>query len=119
VEGINRVVITGELAGDSTFGHAAGGATVATFTLAFPCDPGKQGNESRKKGFVDIIFFGVEASRWAALLKKGRKVVIEGKLQQRNWKTLEGIKGSKTEIVAQRIECCNSSEGKRELHSIK
>ena len=119
MEGINRVVITGELAGDSTFGHAAGGATVATFTLAFPCDPGKQGNESRKKDFVDIIFFGVEASRWAALLKKGSKVVIEGKLQQRSWKTLEGIKGSKTEIVTQRIECYNSSEGKRELYSIK
>lgn len=119
MEGINKVVIAGELAGDSVFAHAARGATVATFTLAFPCDPGKQGNESRKKGFIDIIFFGVEASRWGAVLKKGRKVVIEGKLQQRSWKTLEGIKRNKTEIVAQKVECYNSSEMKRTLHGVK
>ena len=109
MEGINRVVIAGELAGDSTFGHAAGGAAVTTFTLAFPSDPVTQRSTRRKKGFIDIIFFGAEAAEWAGLLKKGTQVVIEGRLQQRSWRTLEGINRSKTEIIAQKIKCDNSS----------
>ena len=119
MEDINRVVIAGELVGDSTFSCAAGGAEITTFTLAFSSDTGKQKNVKRKKGFIGILFLGIEARRWAALLKKGTQVVVEGRLQQRSWITLEGIKKSKTEIIAQKIKCCNSSGKKREVHAIK
>lgn len=119
MEDINRVVIVGELVGNSTFGQAAGGTAVATFTLAFPSGPDERRNVKRKKGTIDIIFFGAEAHRWAQLLKKGAQVVVEGRLQQRSWKTLEGIHRSKTEIIANQVRYYNSSRGKREKHDIK
>jgi len=119
VEDINRVILTGTLVGDSVFAYTAGGTAVATFTLAFSSDSDKQGNTKRKKGLIDIIFFGAEACRWPEALKKGKQIVVEGRLQQRSWRTPEGIHKSKTEIIANRIECCGSYKGKREVNDIK
>jgi single-stranded DNA-binding protein len=65
-----------------------------------------------------IYFFGAEADRWAELLKKGNQVV-KGRLQQRSWRTLEGIHGSKTEIIANQVERCDSYKGKRGVSDVK
>lgn len=119
MEDINKVIIGGELVRDSTFGHAAGGSAVATFTLAFPSGPDKQRDSKNRKGVIDIIFFGAEARSWVELLRKGTRVVVRGRLQQRSWRTLEGIHRSKTEIVANQVECCNSYQGKIRTHEIK
>jgi len=106
VEEINRVVLTGKIVGDSAFSYTARGTAIAIFTLAFSSDPDKQQkNEKRKRGFIDIIYFGAEECRWAETLKKGKRIIVEGRLQQRNWRTPEGIQKSKTEIIANRIEC--------------
>jgi len=40
----------------------------------------------------------------AGIVKRSEKVKIEGRLQQRNWKTPEGFHKSKTEIVAHTVE---------------
>ena len=108
----------GELVKDSTFGYTARGNAFATFTLAFPSVPEKDVLSKREKGRINIIFFGAEAPKWSPLLKVGKQVVVEGKLQQRSWKTPEGIYKSRTEIIANQVECCDSSEGKREAHNI-
>lgn len=114
MEDINRVVLTGKLVDDSAFAYTARGTAVATFTLAFSSDSDEQRNAKKKKGVIDIIFFGAEALRWAEALKKDTPVVVEGRLQQRGWRTLEGIHKSKTEIIANRVECCGSSKGRKE-----
>ena len=119
VEDINRVVLKGKLVGDSAFGYTAGGTAIATFTLAFFSDPNRQRNVKEKKGLIDVIFFGAEARIWAEVLKKGTQVIIKGKLQQRNWRTSEGIHRSKTEIIANQVECCDSYKGEREAHDMK
>ena len=119
MEGINRVVLTGKLDKDSTFGYTAGGDAVATFTLTFSPDPRKQRDAKKKEGLIDIIFFGAEAHSWAEVLKKGTQVVIKGRLQQRSWRTSEGVYKSKTEIIANQVESFDSYKGKREAHEIE
>ena len=119
MEGINRVVLTGKLVEDSTFGYTAGGDAVATFTLAFSPDPRKQKDAKKEEGLIDIIFFGAEAHSWAEVLKKGTQVVIKGRLQQRSWRTSEGVDKSKTEIIANQVESFDSYKGKREAHEIE
>ena len=119
MENINRVVLTGKLVRDSAFGYTAGGAALATFTLAFFSDPNTQRNVKEKKGLIDVIFFGAEARMWAEALKKGTQVIVKGRLQQRSWRTSEGTHKNKTEIIANQLECCDSHKGEREAHDIK
>ena len=107
VEDINRVVLGGVLVRDSNFGYTAGKTAVATFTLAFYSSPDKGGFSKKKRSFIDIIFFGAEEAKWSQVLKKDKRIVVEGRLQQRSWVTREGIHKSKTEILADRIKSIN------------
>ena len=107
VEDINKVVLGGVLLRDSNFGYTAGKTTVATFTLAFYSSPDKGLFPKKKRSLIDIIFFGAEEAKWSQLLKKDKRIVVEGRLQQRNWITREGVHKSKTEIVADRIKSIN------------
>ena len=119
VEDINRVVLTGKLVRDSAFGYTAGGTPIASFTLAFSSDPNKQRNVKEEKGLVDVIFFGAESCMWAETLKEGTQVIIKGRLKQRSWRTSEGIHKSKTEIIANQVECYDSGKGEREAYDIE
>ncbi len=107
VKDINRVVLGGVLVRDSDFGFTAGKTAVATFTLAFCSNPDKGGFPRKKRSRIDIIFFGAEEAKWSQLLKKDKQLVIEGRLQQRSWVTREGIRKSKTEIVADVVKSIN------------
>jgi len=107
VKDINRIVLGGVLVRDSHFGYTARRTAVATFTLTFSSSPDKGGFSKKKKSHIDVIFFGAEGSKWSQLLKRGKEVLIEGRLQQRSWVTPEGIHKNKTEIIADRVESSN------------
>lgn len=98
---INRIVLTGEVVADAVLGHTARGTEVATFTLAF--FTGLKGSGVRK-GRIDVVCLGDAASGCAAVAKRAERVRVEGSLQQRSWKTVEGFQRSKTEIVADAVE---------------
>lgn len=103
VDDVNRVVIGGVLDREPQFGYTAGKRALATFTLAFSSGLGKGRVSARKKSLIDIVFLGADEAKWSSLLKKGKQVVVEGRLQQRSWVTREGIFKSKTEILADRV----------------
>lgn len=98
---INRVILTGEVVADATFGHTARGTGVTTFTLAFFTE---QTGRGLKKGYIDVVCLGDEAKRVAVMAKRAEKVKVEGRLQHRSWKTPEGFHKNKMEIMAQVIE---------------
>jgi single-strand DNA-binding protein len=103
VKDINKVVLRGELLRDALFTHTPRGKAVTTFTVAFPNSNLGSGGSRKNTGFIDVIYFSDTVSPEAQVLKKSKKVVVEGCLQQRNWQTSEGIKKRKTEIVAEKI----------------
>jgi len=101
VKEINRVVLTGEVVSDAVFGHTARGTGVTTFTLAFFTE---QRGGGQVKGYIDVVCMGDEAVSCAGTARHAVTVLVEGRLQQRSWKTPEGFGKSKTEIVAHRVE---------------
>jgi single-strand DNA-binding protein len=103
VKDINKVVLRGELIRDAVFSHTPRGREVTTFTIAFDNSTLDFGGSRNTKGFIDVIYFSDKLSPQAQLLKKSKKVVVEGRLQQRSWHTPEGIKKRKTEIVAENM----------------
>lgn len=105
VKEINRVVLTGEVVSDATFGHTVRGTGVTTFTLAFFTE---QPGRGQQKGSIDVVCLGEEALRFAGMARQAEKVKVEGRLQHRSWKTPEGFHKSKMEIIAHTVELFNA-----------
>ncbi|NTU69841.1 single-stranded DNA-binding protein, partial [bacterium] len=74
---------------------------VSTFALA--TNRRWKGNDGEVKDdaqFHEVVVWGKLAEVVEQYLSKGKKVYIEGRLQNRNWEGQDGVKRNKTEIVA-------------------
>ncbi|MDF1536245.1 MAG: single-stranded DNA-binding protein [bacterium] len=100
----NRVILIGNLTRDPELRYTPNGSAVASFSLAVNRRY-KVDNENREEtGFFDIVFFGKRAETIAEYMKKGRPLLVEGRLQQRRWETDEGQKRSKVEVVGENFQ---------------
>lgn len=97
---MNSVCIIGNLTRDPELRHLPSGTEVAEFGIAVNS---KKGDEERAD-FFDVTTFGKQAEVCAQYLAKGRKVAIEGRLQQDRWQTEGGENRSKVKIVAHRVD---------------
>lgn len=96
----NKVIIMGNLTRDPEMKYLSSGKPVTNFSIAV--------NEKYKKGeewidqtsYFDVVVFARQAETCNEYLKKGRPVLVEGKLQQSRWEAQDGTKRSKVEIVA-------------------
>lgn len=68
-----------------------------------------------KPTFVPVSAFNGVGEKAAKTLKKGDQVVIEGRLEQSNWKTENGENRSMLRIVADRIHYIQSAKPKTEV----
>lgn len=92
----NKVIIAGRLTADPELKAIPNGESVAQFSLALNRKD-KQGAETTD--FFDCVAYGKTAESIAAHLRKGRAVLLEGRLRQRRWESKEGEKRSKVEVV--------------------
>ena len=99
----NIVLMTGNLTRKPELRYTASGAAIADFGLASNRRY-KQGEDLKEEVcFIDVTVFGPAAVAVASHLDKGRKVLVEGRLQFRSWETEAGQKRSKLEVVAERV----------------
>lgn len=95
----NRVVLVGRVTADPELRYTPSGAAVTNFRLAVDRPfTTKQGE--RETDFIDIVAWRQNAEFCSNYLRKGRLVLIDGRLQIRNWETKEGEKRRTAEIVA-------------------
>lgn len=101
---LNEVRLIGNLTKDPE-SRAAGSHTIASFSIAV--NRRSKGADGQAK--EDVSFFDCEAwNKTGELvmqyLKKGRSVLVCGRLQQDRWESQEGQKRSKVKIVADNIQ---------------
>lgn len=101
---LNKAFIAGNLTRDPELKALPSGAQVATFGVAtnrvwYDQDRNKQ----EATEYHNIVVFGRQAETTAQYLKKGSGVLVEGRLQTRNWEK-DGQKHYRTEIVADRVQ---------------
>ncbi len=101
---INRVILAGNLVRDPEMRYTPAGTAVAYFSIAV--NRRYRLNEELKEevSYFDVVAFGKQAETASSYLRKGRGIILEGRLQQRRWETQEGERRSKIEIVAQSIQ---------------
>ena len=99
----NIVVMTGNLTRKPELRYTPSGTAIADFGLASNRRY-KVGDDMKEETcFIGVTVFGSTAVAVASHLDKGRKVLVEGRLQFHAWETEVGQKRSKLEIVAERV----------------
>ena len=101
---MNTVTIAGNLTRDPELRFLDGGAATAGFGLAVSrrwFDKTKN-DWNEVTSFFDVVAWRTLADNVAENLKKGDRVVVTGRLEQRSWEK-DGEKRSKVEIVAEDI----------------
>ncbi len=103
MSGINKVMCLGNLGKDPEIKFLDGGNAVANFSVAVnESYKNKAGEKVEKTEWVKVVAWGKLAELCGEYLKKGRQVLIEGKLQTREYEK-DGQKKYVTEIVAQNV----------------
>jgi len=100
MKSLNKVQLIGNLTKDPEVKYTATGMAVATFTIA--TNRGWTTETGEKKDEVDftrIVAWNKLAEICGQLLKKGRKVYVEGRLSNRSYEDKEGVTKYISEVV--------------------
>ena len=103
---MNKVFIVGNLGQDPELKYGKSGTAILNIGVATTSSyKDKQTDEWKETTeWHQIVIFGKRAESVAQYLKKGDKIVVEGKLQTSSWEDKDGNKRYKTEIIAQSVE---------------
>lgn len=102
---LNKVFLIGNLTRDPELKTLPSGTEVASFGLATNrVWKNQQGEKQEDTQFHNVVVFGKQAGFAGQYLKKGGSVLVEGRIQTRNWEAQDGTKKTRTEIVAERVQ---------------
>ena len=103
-QGLNKVILIGNLGTDPEVRYTQGNQAVSRFRLGTTetyLDRTK--TQQSRTEWHSIVSWGRTAETVGRYLRKGRQVYVEGRLQTRQWDDREGKKRYTTEVVAQRV----------------
>ncbi len=95
----NRVELIGNLTRDPELRYTPSGAAVATFTIATNRSYISDGERKEEADFHRIVAWNKLAELCSQLLKKGTRVFVSGRLQNRSWEGQDGQTRQVTETV--------------------
>jgi single-strand DNA-binding protein len=97
---VNQVILLGNLTRDPDLRQTPSGQSVCSFSLALNRSYKDQnGDWQEATDYVDCVCWAQLAERVSQYLSKGRRVLVQGRLQSRNWEQ-DGQKRSKVEVLA-------------------
>src|ERR1700749_1954739 len=108
---LNQVTLMGNLTRDPELRQTPTGQNVTSFSLALNRSYKDAGGEWQEAtDYIDIVCWGPLAERVAQYLSKGRRCLVQGRLQSRSWEQ-DGQKRSKVEVLANDVTFLDSRGG--------
>jgi len=105
----NKVILVGNLTRDLELTYSGSGTAIGKTGLATNRKWKSQTGEQKEEVmFVDITFFGRTAEVVNQYLRKGSKVLVEGRLSLQQWTAQDGSKRSKHEVIAENMKMLDS-----------
>ncbi|MGB3590907.1 MAG: single-stranded DNA-binding protein [Nonlabens sp.] len=96
----NKVQLIGNLGADPEIVELTNGSKVAKLSLATTVRyKNKQGEQVTNTQWHKVVAYNAVAGIIEQYVKKGNKIGVEGKLNNRSWEDKEGIRRYMTEIV--------------------
>ncbi|MFO7172582.1 MAG: single-stranded DNA-binding protein [Bacillota bacterium] len=106
----NRIVLVGRLTRDPELRHTPSGKAVATFRLAV--DRGTTNAQGeRQADFIDVVVWERQAELVSQYLTKGRLVLVEGRLEMRQYDAQDGTRRTVYEVRANTVKFLDRGNG--------
>lgn len=97
-------ILAGRLTKNPEIRYTQTGKAVASFTLAVNRRFSHNTNQEQTADFIPIVVWDKLAEVCSKYLFKGSQVLIEGRMQVRNYEAQDGSKRYVTEVIAQELE---------------
>ncbi len=104
----NKVILVGNLTRDIELRYAQSGTGIAKTAIATSRKFTQNGEKKEEVCFVDITFFGRSAEVANQYLRKGSKILVEGRLQFEQWVDQNGGKRSKHSVIVETMQMLDS-----------
>ncbi|MGQ9882165.1 MAG: single-stranded DNA-binding protein [Armatimonadota bacterium] len=98
----NRVILIGRLVRDPEYRSTPAGTTLARMTIAVDRARNRETGE-RQTDFIDLVAWRQQAEFAINYLKKGRLIMVEGRLQVRDWLSPQGERRRAYEVIVDRL----------------
>ena len=108
---LNKALIMGFVGNDPDV-REIGGKKNASFRVA--CTEkfkDREGNVTEKTEWINVVAWGNTAAVVEKHVSKGTQVLVEGRIQTREWEDRNGAKRYTTEINADRVQTVGKKEG--------
>lgn len=102
---MNKFQFLGRLTKDPEVRYTANNTQVTVFPLAVNR---KYNNEEAKADFFNITAFGKTAEFCGKYFSKGQQVLVEGRIQNKNWEDEKGNKRYGTDYIAEQVYFADS-----------
>src|SRR5581483_2923435 len=109
----NKVILLGNLTRDPELRYTPQGAAVCEFAIAlnYVYTNKQTGQKVEEVSYIDLVAWGKTGETIAEYMKKGRQIMIEGRLKQDRWEAQDGKKMSKVRVTVESFQFVGSRPG--------
>ena len=111
---MNKIVILGRLTKDPEVRYTTSQKVVASLTLAVD-RPFLGQDGKREADFIPVVIWGKTAEMVGNSCAKGHRLLVEGRLQIRNFDAKDGTKHWVTEVIANSVEFIERKEQAKKM----
>lgn len=104
----NKVVLVGNLTRDIELRYSQSGMAIAKTAIATSRKFTSNGEKKEEVMFIDLTFFGRSGEVANQYLRKGSKILVEGRLQFDQWVDQNGGKRSKHSVAVETMQMLDS-----------
>ena len=104
----NKVILVGNLTRDIELRYSQAGMAIANTAIATTRKFTSNGEKKEEVCFVDITFFARSAEVANQYLRRGSKILVEGRLNFDQWMDHNGQKKSKHSVVVETMQMLDS-----------
>jgi single-strand DNA-binding protein len=106
----NKIILVGNLTRDIELRYAQSGTGIAKTAIATSRKFTSNGEKKEEVCFVDITFFARSAEVANQYLRKGSKILVEGRLNFEQWTDNNGQKRSKHNVIVESMQMLDNKD---------
>lgn len=105
---LNKVFLQGRLVADPELRHTQQGTPVASFRLAVDRGYKSKDPKAQNTDFINVVSWRNTAEFVSRYFTKGRMMLVEGRLQMRDYTDKDGNRRTAAEVVTDNVYFCDS-----------
>jgi len=98
---LNHITLMGRLVADPELRRTGSGVAVATFRIAVDRDYAPKDGGERKADFITCVAWRQTGEFISKYFTKGRMIVVDGRLEMRDWTDRDGNKRTTAEVIVE------------------